>query len=454
MRKMKKVIIGIILLGIIAVVVGEPIMAGKVVEENFDKAMNEIRKTALIEVVEHKYEKGLMGGKATTVLRMVGGSSRDNFTLNHDISTVPFFTLNNGDSGTGFARIRTTLEIADKRTLEQLKKIFPEAMPSVDTVIGFNNSASMHFHVPSINFTEETKTYSDKLKKTTILSSGVNASIKVGSNGDDINGSLEMASFRVTEDMGSSSRNMEFKIDNVKSNIDLGRMTKNLYSGDASFKVGLIDIKIASMPVTIKDSELSYKLIDKKETYDYEFTMAIGNISSPAPLPIPVNQFKSVFTLQNLDTQATETIAQAYQDAIEKGGKVDDPMMAQMLMMQMMTLGESFLKRDIAASEKISVNGEKGAGNVDLNVNFKALEANMSLQSPEVMATLPQRISANLSVKLPKAIIAQTPLALQMDNFIQANYVVEEGDFYISKADFKDLKLTVNGKDVPLPMFQ
>jgi len=444
MANIKVLVGGVILVG--TALVAEPIVVSFLFQDQINAAILEIDKHPMISVTETKYERGLFGGQATTKLQLVTAPKEIYLILKHDVSTIPFISLSNGDSTSGLAHIRTSIEFSEPKNKATMLKMFSNSEPVIDTVISFSGDIKAYLDIPEINVDEETGIPGNTQKKFKMKISGLHGSISVTKDRKQVKGLLRLDLMSFDETYPSAQKNNSFEINDINSHFNATKITENIYSGEGNLKIAQIDIKNAFLPVSLSDNDFSYRLINNKETLDYHIDLSINKITSSGGFPLPINTFASKGVIRNIDIQAFEQYIQIVNSLYKK----DAQDMAKMGP-QMAKVGDLFLKRNIMLEQKISLGSEKGNGNIDMIINFKALDANMSVQTMNPIIDLVPRASADLKIKLPKAMVAQTPLGLQVAQFIQAGYVKEETNDYISHAEFKDSKLTVNGKVIPIP---
>lgn len=445
----KKVIIGIVI--VVVVLIGQTMVVSQMAEDQMVLANEQLDKHPLFSVVDSNYSKGLFGGEATTRVKLNDANNPAEFTLHHKVSTVPVFNLNNGNTTTGLAHIRTKLVLDDEDAMKSMKAFFSGAEPSMDTVVDFSQNMKIYFNIPQANFSEE-KEITDNMgniskKLISVTFSGLNSDIDVSADGKQISGLMDIPLFLLKEHSAQSG-NFELKLEKISSDFSLNKVTNSLYSGDGNLKVATIDITNPVVPVTMSNNLITYKVTDNKDTFDYQINSSVEKISSSTGSPLPINYFKSEFNLRNLDILAFENYMQTFEEQARQGGQQN----FEAMLPQLLIVGEQFLKRDINLGQNFKVGTQSGDGNIDVNVDFKAIEDTMTLQTMNIEKDLIPRASADIKLNLPKPLLAMTPLAQQIPQFIQAGYVKEEGDRYTSHAQFKDSKLTINGNEVAIPL--
>lgn len=446
----KVVVIAVVLVGI--AVVAEAMVASSMVEKNMEMANKMIDAHPMFKVVDSSYKSGMMGGEAMTRVRLDGIDENIEFTLLHKVSTLPVFVADNGGFGTGLAHITTTVKL-DEKQQAMVNKLFGGAVPALETTVTFANDYNMFLSVPPIKLdtdNEFTDLQGNKhITKTLVDFSGLGANINITSDANRISGSFSVPSFSIQKQDANKNTIFSIKVDQISSEFDSVRKIKNLYIGDGNIKSDAVHIGNMMMQVKLLDNEMKYRLIDKKDVIDYEIDASINEIKAEGGMPIPFTKFTSKVAFRNLDAQALVE----YMEAIEKQTQQGIQANPEIVMMELMTVADKLLKRNIGIEDNIQLGTTHGNADLNINISFQALDSNMSIQTMDPVIDLLPRLTAKVDARLPKALLEMTPFAAQVPQFIQMGFVKEEGSYYVSSALFDKSKLTVNGTPIDLAQF-
>lgn len=468
---MKKFVAAIVVA--LAVVVGAgPWFLGRVAHSRMDAGLDElVEKVPYIRIAERRWIPGWFHSESTVTLEFVlpGASNRPvvaladaapvdeaapqaipkfpaippvRFSVRSDVLHGPVL----GAAGMGLARLDTRLEISQEIRDKLIEVLGTDEPVRIRTRMGFLGGG------------------------TTTLS-GDARTIPLGKLGvAKANGSIAWDDFKLSIGMsrkGSSyavsgrQPRIEFRSDDGREqvvfsnlNIDGGgsRVTDDLYDGKVGVGVGKVSITSSrSPPVEVSDMRYDVESTSKGAYFDYALRMGSGEVKTPAldALKFQLREVHYDMTLRHLHTPTLQKLTKALRESYSTI-RVDSVSAQSALMAPLAEHGRELLKHDpefvIDRIGIVTAQGEAAfRGVIKLpGVTDEDLEAG-------VMALLPKLV-ADITFEAPEALFENVPngnMILGMG--IDQGYVKREGGRVTSHVEFRDGKLSVNGKSPRVP---
>ena len=254
---------------------------------------------------------------------------------------------------------------------------------------------------------------------------------------------------------------IEFKSDNGAEHLLLSdltvegngsRITEDLYDGNMAFGIGKVSVASRKSPA-VDVSQVAYNVgsVSKGDYFDYAIRMGSGEVKSAAleSLKFQLKEVHYDMTLRHLHTPTLQKLTRSLRDSYSKA--MDNPRDAEAAMMAPLAEhGRELLKHDPEfVIDRIGIVTEVGEavfkGVIKLpGVTDNDLEAG-------VMALMP-RLVADITFEAPQALFEKVPNGnMIMGMGIDQGYVTRKDGKVSSHIEFRDGKLTVNGKSPQVP---
>lgn len=457
--------------------------AGKEAEVTLAKQHKLLADLPYFVVKSREYQRGVFSSHERTTIALnqaimrpyvemlkLAGEDVPNLELTYDqtIHHGPFPLLARGDFSVLKADVVTDIEFSPE-TQKWLTKVFGEQKPlQIDNRIRFNDDGTFNISIPKF-------TYEETLAKVKSVWQGMDATIAYGGdfNRVDIKVNAPGLYFEAGPKGVLDVKGLQFESHNQRGLADLMVGEGKLSLASAAFvrkeeKEGEepLDAKIDNVTYVVKTS-ISGDFLDSSGDISLKTLALNGKTYGPARLAVSANHLHAV-TLGKL-SKAVDKVRRETTDPRQQGSKLFDifrkeglpllrnnPALAIKELSVKLPEGEVSLHADLAL---------KGFRDDDLNQPLKLLE----------------RLQAHADLKVPKQVIetftlwkvrstiatdtaegerrdpaeldnlARNLMEAQIKKLTDQSLIIADGDTLSSSADWKQGRLSVNGKPVPMP---
>jgi len=418
-----------------------PIVASKMAEKKFSTIAANVAKKSNIELKDISYQATLTGATAYTTLHPYGQPQEAQFKIKHEISTVPFYTKIDGGSGFAATYVKSTL--ADENftpdTLTKIKTAFNNQPPVIlETVVDYSGNYHLTLTVSPAQLQENQKT----LKFT-----GLGGDFNVSKDGNQVTGKAQFQSLAV------NSAGEAFHVADFEANVDQAQNSAGLWIGKSDMNIANINAKTPMGEFNVKEVSMQANAADKVQSLEYLMTFAIKEIISPQGFPLAVNKVDYQFKADNIDSAATAKLLQSLED-MQRQVQSNSPEESQRLMQefgaQNMATVEQLLRGNPHVTQNLAIATAQGPVNMDVDVNFSGFPADQTIASLQTPAQLIQYVKGSLNAQTPMAVLQMTPLAPQLEAYLQQGFLKVDGDNAVINAVLKDSQLILNDRPIPL----
>jgi uncharacterized protein YdgA (DUF945 family) len=275
----------------------------------------------------------------------------------------------------------------------------------------------------------------------------------------------------------ASDATTRLSAENMSLSGDHRRSRDKLWFGNGQFRIGRVRGESPKTPgsgmdLTMKDLRVEWRTIEKPKTVDMQFQQRIASIEAAGE---KIEDVRFDMRVVNLDRTAMVALQAASERQREqlKGMTPEQQLAAVMPMLQ--TFGRSALLRGSAIEideisarfrgNKASIRGRFGlAGAVeadlkDMTALVKKIAARFEIRVPvamvrDISGIVAARQSAQQGAPangMSIAQLGQTMSDVVVGKLLGAGYARLENDVLVSTVEFRNGKLTANGKEVALP---
>lgn len=409
-----------------------PWYMGNVAEEQFNQSLAQMPKdNPYLEVTEVKFERGYQNSQAQVTLRYsLPEAEIQPFSLVFQ-SNIQHSPLTYTDQGLLFLGIYSD----DKVTLDGLSA---DAQAAYEKYLG-GQILTGHTRV---NLSGE---YQSSLSRQLVsISNEVEGfELEVGALSLDLHGDLAANSLNMLLDMQPSkfiSADAEVHVAGVKTTSALTRHNEKTFLGDTQLSVSNIKVFTAGMPIDLNNFVISASNALVNEKLNTTVTYSVETIEAP----LPVSSASYSFELNGMSLDALEQLENmGMQPATgNQAAAFSTEQYAEQL--------SQLLQPGLQLNQELKVGAFGGDLLVDLDVEYKGLKGEFTLQDLENPAQAIAAIQASMLVKATAESVMQTPAAPMVDGFVQQGFIKQEGEELLSQVLLEDGKLSVNGTDIPL----
>ncbi|MGI0115425.1 YdgA family protein [Zooshikella sp. RANM57] len=429
---MKKLLFIIVILA--AVVAGGPFVSGIQAEKHYDTSVVQLEQ-ALTEYqhllsysVKKDYQRGWFQSQATTELKITPKNEEAPITLKmqHSIQHGPVFW---GKSPLfGLASTTTDLQYSAEAQ-KTIKMLWKDKKPlAISSVTGFSGETT--FDIKLTPFTLEEGGNTVEVKPAQINARITPQADKLKASGN-------------WQGMSLTSQDGKLHVGKMTFSSDKARALETLWMGDDKVDIDFINVTDPSgasfREVNLQDfsmeshSELQAEAVnahanlrfaaitvdEKKLASDVILNLKLNNIAAKPLVAIQqiVTDWQKQTMQQTSSTPPDFTQIQPHLQAILKQGPTIE-------------------------ISKLHAETDKGNVDADLIASIKT-DNPMLLSNPLFMLGA---IQAKANVSMPKALLMESPMAPQLDMYIQQGVLKEEAGQLKAKVNFTDGSLTINDK--------
>ena len=458
----------IVVLG--AAYVGLSAYSGSVVHKHYTEALDKMQKEGalppILKVTDSKYEQGLLSSTATLSLQLgcaLPGAATPApvVTLHGDIAHGPFPAF----SSLGLARIDTSIALPPDAPAPLRAWLAGMKPGAIRTTIGFGGASSTSVDLPAGQFKQDDGQLQWKPMHARFQLDGARKNfsydldmpeVALDFSGDSGAGSFKLVNLRgqadgtVVEGMLMGSGTGAFTLDQAQVQTDSpgGKLLFNLnqlkYTTKSQEANDLLDASVALTGTA------DFKMGDKALKLDkIEVQESMKRLHAPTLRKLSLGFWQSL---------GGSLCAAGNSDLAETMEEQQAAMLAGMA--QLLPYNPEY------SVDKVAVSYEGKEGTLAYSVAANGMTA-QDLQTPD-RNNLLGKITAKASGKVPLAWLekiaaesgkdrelspqeTQQQLDSAIDSLVKEGYIIREGDFISSSAQFEHGQLTINGKPQALP---
>ncbi|MBK7114980.1 MAG: YdgA family protein [Proteobacteria bacterium] len=455
---MKKLVVAIVV-ALVVIVGAGPWYMGRVAHSRVDKGLDSlVEKVPYIRIAERKWSAGWFRSESLVTFEFVlpglGGTpvaaladaapvlAQQRFSVRSDVLHGPVL----GGAGLGLARLDTKFVINEQIRSKLIEVLGTEEPVKIRTRMGF--------------FGGGTTTLSGDAR--TIALSKLGAPRASGTIAwDDFSLAIGMSRGGKSYDVSGRQPRIEFTSDDGKehalfSNLSVegkgSRVTEDLYDGKVGFGVGKVSVASSRSPaVDVSDIRYDIDSTSKGDYFDYAFRMGSGEVKTAAldSLKFQLKEVHYDMTLRHLHTPTLQKLTRALRDSYSNA--MGNPLGAEAaLMAPLAEHGRELLKHDPEfVIDRIGVVTAEGEAAFRGVIKLQGV-TDEDLASG-AMALLPKLV-ADITFEAPQALFENVPNGnMIMGMGLDQGYVKREGGKVTSHIEFRDGKLSINGKSPQLP---
>ena len=324
---------------------------------------------------------------------------------------------------------------------EEFDRIFPDQKPTVEVTTSAWGSSMIELDVPAIDYTDEASGESLNVSR-------AYATVEIGSDGD------ELAIDTQWPGMVLRTPDMRVSLENLNLEQHSTRLTGKLWTGDATLTLDKLSVAARGEPEVVFDGldvVTRSEATDGGDAFGLATTATLGQVIREDQTFGP---HSLEFRLQDLNVAAWNELLEAVEAAQQVGMTAgDDPQKAfeQQMQATMAVTGsvEKLMAHGLTATTDLEIASPEGPVTGFLKVSHP--------EQPDTdrvpLMLIAQTIEGEVNLKLPVALVERYPeLATELRPMIIQGALVEEGDFYVMDAALKDMTVTLNGQEMPIPM--
>ncbi len=324
----------------------------------------------------------------------------------------------------------------------RVNEIFPDEKPKLTLETRLWGTAIAELSIPAVSvFNEETGEsfdMSESYNRAEISGNGSHADILMLWPGAVIRGP-----------------DLRISIENFRLEQTMDHLTGEVWLGEGDMSLAGFEVAARDEP-TLRFDQLDMKsettAADDDESIDSETVVTLEKVTADDKSFGP---HRMAFVFSGLDVQSWSDLTSALTDMqavnlTASGG--DSRAMMQQQMESMNRINQAML--GLAADgfsfgfPELSLATPYGPVNGEIMVQHPSL----SDEEKDQMMMVMQRLTGNLDVSMPLALVEQYPeLGLQVAPLIKQGMVVQEGDRLRIQGKLEDLALDINGNVIPLP---
>lgn len=407
-----------------------PWAVGMLTEQHWQSATGEFNQSQSFFVIEtDQYDRGYLESTVTGQIFAVDPDTGERYPMGWT-----------GDVSHGITS-STILFNFDLPDDEEFDKLFPEERPTVKVTTSAWGSSLVELDVPAIDYTDEAS------GETLNVSRGY-ATLEVSSDGQTLDVDSQWPG------MVLRTSDMRVSLENLNMEQHTTRLAGKLWTGDANMTLEKLSIAARNEPEVVLEG-LEIVTNSEASNGDEDFSVVTevtldkvnhgGETYGPHSLD---------FELQDMDVAAWNELLEAIESAQAMAASAgDDPQKAfeQQMQATMAVTG---------SIEKLMAAGMTAVTDLDVSSPEGPLTGHLRVAHPEQpdadrvpLMLMARTIEGDMSLKIPVALGDRYPeLGDQLMPLVMQGALVEDGDFYVMDASLKDMTVTLNGQEMPIPM--
>ncbi|WP_269531121.1 YdgA family protein [Chitinimonas sp. BJYL2] len=483
MKQKPLIIAAIAIAGLGLAYTGTSWWAGKTAEETLAKQHQLLADLPYFTVKSREYQRGVFSSTERTTVSLAPhliksyrmlplkelGDLKLEMSYTQTVRHGPFPLLLQGNPTPLKAAVTTDIEFSAE-TQALLKKMFGDDKPlQIENRIAFNNDGTFTVKIPAF-------TYEETLAKVKTVWKGLDATIDYGRDFDrvDINAIAPELHFEAGPKGVFDLKDLRFTSRNVRGVAGLMLGEGKLTLASATFKrteteaegVPALDAKLEGLSYSLKTTAQG-DFIDSGVDVVLNTLSLNGKTYGPAKLALTANHLhaptlaKLSETMSRIQREVQEPAAQADQliAAFKKDGLPllrNDPALAIKQLSVKLPEGEVSLKADLALKgfedkdldNPIKVM-EKLQANADLKLPKQVIETYVLWQARGMIAVDTEEGERPDTEELDQ--LARNLMESQIEKLTQQHLIRVEGENLATTGQWKNGRLTVNGRLIPLP---
>lgn len=416
---------------VLAVGVAAPWAVGYVTEQQWQSVTAEVNQAQpLFKLQTRDYDRGYMGAEFTGTIMVQNPETGEEHAFDYQAR------VSHGVTG-------SLIDFTPPAELgAEVEKIFPDEKPRLTLETRLWGTATAELSVPAVSVideeTGESFDMSESYSRAEISGNGSHADILMLWPGAVIRGP-----------------DLRISIEDFRLEQTMEHLTGDVWLGDGDMSLARLEVAARGEPA-LRFDEFSMsgettaaddgKSIDSEAVVTLEKVTADDESFGPHRMEMVLSGL-DVQSWSDLTTAMTDMQAAALNDA---GG--DSRAMMQQQMESMSRINQAMLG--------LAVNGFSfGFPEMSFATPYGPVNGAIMVQHPSLsddekdqMLMVMQRLTGNLDVSMPLALVEQHPeLGMQVAPLIKQGMVVQEGDRLRIQGTLEDLALDINGNVIPLP---
>lgn len=408
---------------------GSTYYAGTQAQPAYEKLLADLNEAAggMFTVETQEYTAGFTHSTAITNIKLHGLPDAELIKLKHEIQHTPLGADPQGARFSASSIVTTWMhEAMDGDTVREIVAGFEGGEPFVlHTDVSFSGDVVSDLALSKFSMETDTGTLSFDGGRYESTSNDIKT---------DISGVLGRFTFVDTQGNGVT-------IAESSSSFDLLKVGKGIYTGDQLMTVPSIIVKNEMMGDDIKIEDLIFSSVSALDAGDInsKTSLSVANISSPMPL----NAVNWEFALKGLSVNGLEQ----YMTTMNKLAS------EQSADWQHTAAFEAQLKEALAGvlspgttlTNTLTLSNDGGDVIGDINVSFLGDGSATGMDAMTTVGDLLRAITVNVDLDADASAINMTPAAMFMMHPMAQQYIVSDGQKYVSAISIADLTLDING---------
>lgn len=416
---------------VLAVGVVAPWAVGYVTEQQWQSVTTEVNQSQpLFRLETRDYNRGYLGADFTGTITIQNPETGDEHEFDYRAQ------VSHGVTG-------SLMDFSPPNELgAEVEKIFPDEKPKLTLETRLWGTATVELSVPAVSVTNEETgesfDMSESYSRAEITDNGAHADILMLWPGAVIR-----------------APDLRISVEDFRLEQTMEHLTDEVWLGDGDMSLARLEVAARDEPA-LRFDQFAIKgettTDDDGESIDSEAVVTLDKITADDESFGP-HRMEVVFS--GLDVQSWGDLTTALADmqtAALNGAGGDSRAMMQQQMESMNRINQAMLS--------LAANGFLfGFPELSFATPYGPIDGEILVQHPELsdeekgqMMMVMQRLTGNLDVSMPLALVEQHPeLGMQVAPLIKQGMVVQEGDRLRIQGKLEDLALDINGNVIPLP---
>lgn len=325
-----------------------------------------------------------------------------------------------------------------------LATLFPDKQPSIVIETHLWGAAEVNVSVPAIELT-------DKTTGATVSMAASHGRVQTSDAGDHLEMSLRWPGMQVQAPDGRLS------VSDLRIDESLDRLQGEVWTGGGH--LGLARVTVAPsgrMPIALTNLTLESNVSADPtgERLNSQATVSVEKLAMGDEVSGP---YQVAFAVRNASVAAwnelTATLRQIQQEALSATMNPGSGSTAGVNQQQTLQALAGAVRQFVAAGVAI------GIPSLTASTPKGRIEGRIMLQHPTLpvakrdeLMLIMQRLTGSANLTVPAGLVASNaPLMNRLRLLLKQGLVTRKGDSFLFSATLKDLALTINGKEIPLP---